>query len=367
MVSKSTIESRSQEFIEANLQEFAGLSAFIQLSENFTLGFIEISFASEEKILIEKLKGDPKFKDIQFTLFNFSNDRELNFLLDEIINKLKFILPEEDKKLVIFVQGLEKFIHDNEDYPPILQNLNFVRNAYREKVPHPILFVLPTHYLNRLAQFAPDFWDWRSGVFQFQSTTPAEKQILESSPVSFVANSAEVAGKIDRLEQSCNEFHCFQEPASTSAKNNCGDILYQLGSAYLQQNKFKHAKQYLDKSLEFAQARNDRNLQADIRKALSHLNKLVGSDFSTFIDRILIKKHGLGTIIHKLKAKDSTGRWAYYFVAVPPYGEKKFLDALDSAGQIDLEDYGRVIASCYGESPSETIKKFLKEEYGFNV
>ena len=34
---------------------------------------------------------------------------------------------------------------------------------------------------------------------------------------------------------------------------------------------------------------------------------------------------------------------------------------------IDLEDFGRVIASNYGEQPTETTRTFLKEKYGFDV
>jgi TIR domain len=74
-----------------------------------------------------------------------------------------------------------------------------------------------------------------------------------------------------------------------------------------------------------------------------------------------------GHLVHKLKAKDSTGRWAYYFVLVESDREQEFLDRLKDKESIDLEDYGSVIASSYGETPSEEVKTFLKERYGFNV
>jgi hypothetical protein len=73
----------------------------------------------------------------------------------------------------------------------------------------------------------------------------------------------------------------------------------------------------------------------------------------------------MGHLVHKLKAKDSTGRWAYYFVLVEPQKEEAFLKALKSDESIDLEDYGKVIASNYGEEPSQEVKNFLKERYGF--
>ena len=84
----------------------------------------------------------------------------------------------------------------------------------------------------------------------------------------------------------------------------------------------------------------------------------------SFVDQIIAKK---GHLVHKLKAKDSTGRWAYYFVLVEPTRESAFMKAIEGDGMIDLEDFGKVIASCYGEEPNEETKKFLKEKYGFEV
>ena len=84
----------------------------------------------------------------------------------------------------------------------------------------------------------------------------------------------------------------------------------------------------------------------------------------TVVDQIIAKK---GHLIHKLKAKDSTGRWAYYFVLVEAPRETQFLKAIKGDGMVDLEEFGKIIASCYGEEPSEEVRTFLKEKYGFEV
>lgn len=88
------------------------------------------------------------------------------------------------------------------------------------------------------------------------------------------------------------------------------------------------------------------------------------SEKRSFVDQIIAKK---GHLVHKLKAKDSTGRWAYYFVLVEPTRESAFMKAIEGDGMIDLEDYGKVIASCYGEEPNDEIRTLLKEKYGFEV
>lgn len=81
-------------------------------------------------------------------------------------------------------------------------------------------------------------------------------------------------------------------------------------------------------------------------------------------DQLIAKS---GHLVHKIKAKDTTGRWAYYFVYVERAKEKAFLEALKSSGIIHLEEYGRVIASCYGEESDEKTRAFLKDKYGFDV
>lgn len=85
---------------------------------------------------------------------------------------------------------------------------------------------------------------------------------------------------------------------------------------------------------------------------------------TSFTDREIGRR---GHLVHKLKAKDSTGRWAYYFVLIERHREKAFTATIAGDGMIDLEAFGRVIASNYGEAPSAEIIRLLKEKYGFEV
>ena len=75
----------------------------------------------------------------------------------------------------------------------------------------------------------------------------------------------------------------------------------------------------------------------------------------------------LGFYVNKLKARDSTGRTAYYFVLVPPHLEAGFNRGITGAGDIDMNNYGMVLASNYGDEPTLEIKNFLKELYGFDL
>jgi hypothetical protein len=94
------------------------------------------------------------------------------------------------------------------------------------------------------------------------------------------------------------------------------------------------------------------------------LSPLPHSAYPTNMTQYIAKR---GHLIHKLKAKDSTGRWAYYFVLIEGELEQAFMQAIQSTKNIDLEDYGKVVASCYGEEPNAAIKTMLREKYGFII
>jgi tetratricopeptide (TPR) repeat protein len=246
------------QFIAANQQEFAELLTFVDFAEKFTLGFVEVNFPPDAELLIEALKTNPECWEIQFVTLNFS-DPNLRFLRDEIIKNLPTIEREPDKqirqahckKLVLIVRGLEKSIGVFGEYPPVLQDLNFVRDAYRRTVPHPILFILPDYAITRLSKFAPDFWAWKSGIFRFK-TTPATKDYA----IAQTANAENVIGmtrlatpeeqeRIDLLHRLLMDYKPTGHQATGDNLGQCGNILHQLGVAYLNQKHPGKARDYL--------------------------------------------------------------------------------------------------------------------------
>ncbi len=75
-----------------------------------------------------------------------------------------------------------------------------------------------------------------------------------------------------------------------------------------------------------------------------------------------------GHLIHKISGiEEISGLPAYYFIMIDAHKENKFLEDIKNIKNIDLLDYGKVIASCYGDAPSKEVKNFLKENYGFVV
>src|SRR5213075_1271701 len=62
-----------------------------------------------------------------------------------------------------------------------------------------------------------------------------------------------------------------------------------------------------------------------------------------------------------VRGNDSTGRAAWYFVLVDPAKRTSFRKA--SAGQLELNAYGRIVASGYGTDPPADVRERMKTEY----
>ena len=72
-------------------------------------------------------------------------------------------------KRAVFVTGLEYGIPYDQPNARILAELNLGRDAFLRDVPHPLVIWLPDYAVTAVARFAPDFWAWRSGVFEFET------------------------------------------------------------------------------------------------------------------------------------------------------------------------------------------------------
>ncbi|MEL4895349.1 tetratricopeptide repeat protein [Crocosphaera sp. Alani8] len=231
-------------FLANNEDNLAELSTFIDFSEGLTIGFIEVNSNQENEWIIDSLMSNYRMQNIQFMVLNI-DDSQVRFLLDEILNYLSKNPPLEDKKQVIIIKGLENSIGLN-DYPPVLQNLNFVRNSFTYDVPYPILFCLPHETITRFARFAPDFWAWKSGIFKFDSI-PEEKNIdhkfLSVDRVIERDKVSETKKRVDLLTRLFREY---------SAKENIPMMvtaLQQLGVAHYRREELQEAEESLLEAL----------------------------------------------------------------------------------------------------------------------
>jgi len=293
------------QFIALNQDILAELLTFIDFSEKFTLGFIEINFPPHGELLIESLKTNSQCEKIQFVILKFA-DPNLRFLRDEIVKELPKIQKEANKKLVLIIQGLEKSIGVFGEYPPFLQDLNFVRDAYTKTVPYPILFILPDYAINRLAKFAPDFWAWRSGVFRFKTLEKTKENAIAQTLQSHIkidrVEPQEKQERIEILQSLLMEYKPTCEQTNDGNLRRYGNILLELGTAYISQHQPKTAREYLAEALQIAEKLADVNFKRQV------LNKIGDAFAEERKFEIAIKYYQQGVdIARKLKNRNSEG------------------------------------------------------------
>ncbi len=265
----SELQAEIGKFIAYNQDEFAELVTFVDFAEKFTLGFIEINFTPDIDLLIAELQQNSQCQEIQFVVLDFP-DRNLRFLRDELVQQLAKITKETNKKLVLLIRNLEKSIgvFGDVDYPPVLQDLNFVRDSYRQTVPHPLLFILPDYAISRLAKFAPDFWAWKSGLFRFKTTELTRDRAIANTLNTDInierLPTPEQQERIDLLHGLLMEYHPTGEIPRPEHLRNCCNILNELGKAYLSQHKPIKAREYLEKAGKIAQQFSDYSLQTEV-------------------------------------------------------------------------------------------------------
>ena len=69
--------------------------------------------------------------------------------------------------------------------------------------------------------------------------------------------------------------------------------------------------------------------------------------------------------IFLLQAEDHTDHLACYFIQVSPLRLPQFRKAVQSGNTLDLEIYGEVIASGYGQ-PSDEVRNDIRSRFGWN-
>ncbi|WP_211167623.1 tetratricopeptide repeat protein [Pseudanabaena yagii] len=258
------------DFAVMNRQEIQELLSLLDLSDGFTVALAECNFWQDGVALVaalnEEIAADPEWAELQIVDWEF-NDPELRYLLDELTQRLATLPRQEGKKLILVLRGLENAIGVVGDYPKFLVDLNFVRDAYIKNVPYPVLFVLPDYAITRFAQFAGDFWAWRSGVFKFQTTQEArefaEAKTINSDRIIGSYIKPEKQERIDLLHRLLMETKpSGSKPESNSNAASQINILIELGIAYRSLSEFNQAIEFHQQALALSRKISDRNGEA---------------------------------------------------------------------------------------------------------
>ena len=166
-------------------ESYQSLRNALNRNQGFGLYFVRSSPVQTQTI-IEDIKRDLPNKKIGILP-----------LIDEVDNLFNLItnLPDYQNLNILFISGLELSLLRYEEreseglflssqsavyggtwagVPRILGHLNLSRERFREHFPFSIVFCLPEFALRYFIRRAPDFFDWRSGVYDF----PTEQDLV---------------------------------------------------------------------------------------------------------------------------------------------------------------------------------------------
>ncbi len=164
-------------------EEYRLLVRSLLWPKGFGLFFVECLPAQAER-LIQRLQQDILNKKIEVLRF----DRPIENLYD----KVDELLQENGTKIdILCLKGLDKSLREyikpgyggqgnyykEDTIPPLLGHLNWQRERFRDDFNICFVFFLPKFAIKYFLRRAPDFYDWRSGSFEFSP----DPEIIEKS------------------------------------------------------------------------------------------------------------------------------------------------------------------------------------------
>jgi tetratricopeptide (TPR) repeat protein len=159
-------------------------------------------------------------------------------------------------KVVLFVTGLEQSIPYNDPAASLLAELNLGRELFQRELPHPILFWLPDYALTAVARHAPDFWAWRSGVFEFESDDTLRSQAISQIvrreggwPTVSNLSPEEKQHRLRLLETLFDDY--VRLPTTAAVQAELADVLFGLGEIHQALYNVPQAIRYYEQALEF--------------------------------------------------------------------------------------------------------------------
>ncbi|MEH2395083.1 MAG: tetratricopeptide repeat protein [Nostoc sp.] len=239
-------------------EEYQALVRTLNFTEGFGLLFARCSPAEGEQ-LIGKVKEEITNKKIEVLRL-----KQAVTNLYEIIDKL------DNKKQIdiLFITGLEHSFYEYEEskalagwnsrdiysyswksVPPVLINLNQQRERFRDSFNICFVFFLPLFAIKYFIQRAPDFFDWRSGLFDF----PIDAETLKQESSRILQDGDYEKYLTLTPEERTQEILAIQEliAADYQRTSSQAELLIKLGDLQLAGQDYKEAITSYDQALKF--------------------------------------------------------------------------------------------------------------------
>jgi tetratricopeptide (TPR) repeat protein len=256
--------------------ELQELAHALELGEGFVLHFVVCNTPAMYPQLLETVRAKTSVPIYPFTI-----PRDLDGLIDVWLSEQVRDLPSN---AVIFLYGLADLLavpkQDEAGYLKrhnILQQLNWQRNAY-QRLQRPVVIWVRTDTMRLIALYASDFYDWRTGVFEYHPPREQCHEVIQQNLVGFDREWSALHGLslvekqrwLGTLQGLIDELATATTPAEQQmlAKllNDQGELYYSLG-------EYELVKPCYEKALTIREQVLGRNHQEviEIVDSLAHL------------------------------------------------------------------------------------------------
>ncbi|PSB41150.1 hypothetical protein C7B80_31550 [Cyanosarcina cf. burmensis CCALA 770] len=243
-------------------EEYQALVRTLRRKKGFGLFFVRCSPAEGDRLVV-RVKADLSQKKVEFLEFDKPIDN-----LYEIVAKL----PNREQINILFIQGLEHSFYEYENLnfgensdrynynwkgvPQILNHLNQQRERFRDDFNNIcFVFILRSFSIKYFIRRAPDFFDWRSGIFEFPTDSQTVEQelsriLLEGDYQKYLDLTPE-----ERIQKIITIQELLEEDCQTS--DNKVALLFELGKLLSAAKEYEEAIASYDQALKINPNNND--------------------------------------------------------------------------------------------------------------
>ncbi|MFN9407495.1 MAG: tetratricopeptide repeat protein [Dolichospermum sp.] len=238
-------------------EEYQAFVRTLRFTDGFALLFVRCSPAGGQE-LISKVKEDIHDQNIEVLKLN----QDITNLY-EIIDKLE----HKEQINILFITGLESSLSKYEeaktlvgwssrethhyswkDVPPLLININQQRERFRDNFKICFVFLLPKFAIKYFIHRAPDFFDWRSGSFDF----PLDSETLTQESTRIIQEGTyEKYTSLTHEETNQKIIEIQELITDTTANETKAELFFELGYLHNVRKDYQAAISSYDKAVEF--------------------------------------------------------------------------------------------------------------------
>ncbi|MBC6432037.1 tetratricopeptide repeat protein [Nostoc sp. HG1] len=236
-------------------EAYQDLLRALKRKSGFGLFFVQCTPAEADKFIV-KLPQEIPQKKVEVLRFvesidnlyqrvaEFVKDKQVDILL---IKGLEYSLYKYEKRS--FGEITEGQFSNLTSVPHILNHLNQQRERFRDDFPISFVFLLRSFSINYFIHRAPDFFDWRSGVFELPTTPELVEQ--ESNRLLLTADYKEYLKlspeqKIEKVLEIQDLLAEKHQPETRKAS-----LLLELGDLLTTAKEYEAAIVFYDQALKF--------------------------------------------------------------------------------------------------------------------